>query len=233
MSESARVPSSVPSGVTGATLAKDLRLEWRSKDALNSMLFFSLLVVVVFSFSFDPNAEESRQIAGGLVWVAFLFAAVVALNQTWARELRNHVLDAYRVSPAPANSLFMAKALGNFVFVVVLEVLMTPLFIMFYKLRALGPAWQLIPVAALGTWALVVNGTFFAAISLRTRSREIMLPLLLFPLSIPALLAMVNATTAILTGELSAKFWIVLLTTYDVVFTIACLLLFELVLNAE
>ena len=164
-----------------ATLAKDLRLEWRSKDAINSMLFFSLLVVVVFSFSFDPNAEESRQIAGGLVWVAFLFAAVVALNQTWARELRNQVLDAYRVSPAPANSLFLAKALGNFIFVTVLEMLMTPLFIMFYKLRALGPAWQLIPVAVLGTWALVVNGTFFAAMSLRTRSREIMLPLLLFP----------------------------------------------------
>src|SRR3982074_1697445 len=107
--------------ITLATLTKDIRLEWRSKDALNAMLFFSLLVVVIFSFSFDPNAEESRQIAGGLVWVAFLFSTVVALNQTWARELRNQVLDAYRVSPAPANSLFMAKALGNFVFVVGLE----------------------------------------------------------------------------------------------------------------
>jgi len=219
--------------ITRATLAKDLRLEWRSKDAINAMLFFALLVVVVFSFSFDPDAEESRQIAGGLVWVAFLFAAVVALNQTWARELRNQVLDAYRVSPAPANSLFLAKALGNFIFVGVLEALMTPLFIMFYKLRALGPAWQLFPVAILGTWALVVNGTFFAAISLRTRSREIMLPLLLFPISIPAILGMVNATTAILTGELSARFWIVLLATYDVVFTTACLLLFETVLHAE
>jgi heme exporter protein B len=225
--------SGATAGVTGVTLAKDLRLEWRSKDAINSMLFFALLVVVVFSFSFDPNAEQSRQIAGGLVWVAVLFAAVVALNQTWARELRNQVLDAYRVSPAPANSLFLAKALGNFIFVAVLEMLMTPLFIMFYKLRPLGPAWQLIPLAALGTWAIVVNGTFFAAMSLRTRSREIMLPLLLFPVTIPALLAMVNATTAILTGELSARFWIVLLTTYDVVFTIACLLLFELVLHAE
>ena len=229
MSQSSRAIA----GVSRATLAKDLRLEWRSKDAINSMLFFALLVVVVFSFSFDPNAEQSRQIAGGLVWVAFLFAAVVALNQTWARELRNQVLDAYRVSPAPANSLFLAKALGNFIFVAVLEMLMTPLFIMFYKLRPLGPAWQLVPIAALGTWAIVVNGTFFAAMSLRTRSREIMLPLLLFPVSIPALLAMVNATTAILTGELSAKFWIVLLSTYDVVFTIACLLLFGLVLHAE
>lgn len=219
-------------GITRATLLKDLRLEWRSKDAINSMLFFSLLVVIVFSFSFDPTAEESRQIAGGLVWVAFLFASVVALNQTWARELRNQVLDAYRVSPAPPNSLFIAKAVGNFVFVSVLEMLMTPLFIAFYRLRSIGPAWQLLLVAALGTWALVVNGTFFAAMSIRTRSREIMLPLLLFPISIPAILAMVQATTAILNGE-GARFWIMLLVTYDLVFTTSCLLLFETVLNAE
>ena len=102
--------------VTLATLVKDIRLEWRSKDALNSMLFFSLLVVVIFSFSFDPLAEESRHIVGGLVWVAFLFASVVALNQTWARELRNQVLDAYRVSPAPANSLVPGKGVGKFSF---------------------------------------------------------------------------------------------------------------------
>ena len=221
------------SNITAATLAKDIRLEWRSKDAINAMLFFSLLVVVIFSFSFDPTAEESREIAGGLVWVAFLFAAVVALNQTWARELRNQVLDAYRVSPAPPNSLFLAKALGNFIFVGVLEGLMTPLFIVFYNLRPLGPAWELIPVAMLGTWALVVNGTFFAAMSLRTRSREIMLPLLLFPISIPALLAMVRATSAILTGDEGISFWIALLVAYDVVFTIASLFLFETVLQAE
>src|SRR5450631_2956408 len=156
--------------VTRATLAKDLRLEWRSKDAINAMLFFSLLVVVIFSFAFDPTAEESRRIAGGLVWVAFLFAAVVALNQTWAREMRNAVLDAYRVSPAPANPLFLAKAFGNFIFVSVLQALMTPLFTIFYNLRPIGPECQLIPVAILGTWALVVNGTFFAAVSLHTRS---------------------------------------------------------------
>ena len=219
--------------LTLATLIKDIRLEWRSKDAINAMLFFALLVVVIFSFSFDPTAEESRKIAGGLVWVAFLFAAVVALNQTWARELRNQVMDAYRVSPAPGSSLFLAKALGNFIFVAVLEALMTPLFIVFYNLRTIGPGYQLFLIAALGTWAIVVNGTFFAAMSLRTRSREIMLPLLLFPISIPALLAMVEGTTAILTGEFSARFWIALLLAYDVVFTTVSLLLFELVLHAE
>jgi heme exporter protein B len=221
------------SQLTLAALRKDLRLEWRSKDAINSMLFFSLLVVVIFSFAFNPTADESRIIAGGLIWTAFLFAAVVALNQTWARELRNQVLDAYRVSPAPPNALFLSKAIGNFVFVTVLEALMTPLFIVFYNLRALGPAYLLLVVSVLGTWALVVNGTFFAAISLRTRSREIMLPLLLFPISVPALMAMVEATRIILMGDGSPKFWIVLLGVYDVVFTTVCLTLFETVLNAE
>src|SRR5438105_12846378 len=147
---------SLLAAITGAALAKDLRLEWRSKDAINAMLFFALLVVVIFSFSFDPTAEESRQIAGGLIWVAFLFAAIVALNQTWARELRNQVLDAYRVSPAPANSLFLAKAGGNFIFVGILEALMTPLFMIFFNLRPLGPSYELVIVAALATWALVV-----------------------------------------------------------------------------
>ena len=219
--------------ITRVSLAKDLRLEWRSKDAINSMLFFALLVVVIFSFSFDPTAEESRHIAGGIVWVAFLFAAVVALNQTWARELRNQVLDAYRVSPAPANALFISKAVGNFIFVAVLEMLMAPLFMVFYNLRSIGPAYELAVVAVLATWALVANGTFFAAMSIRTRSREVMLPLILFPISIPALLAMVSATTAILTGEGAARFWVVLLVVYDVVFTTVCLLLFETVLHAE
>ena len=217
--------------MTTRTLLKDLRMEWRSKDAINSMLFFSLLVVVIFSFAFNPNAEESRRIAGGLIWVAFLFAAVVALNQTWARELRNQVLDAYRVSPAPPNALFLAKVLGNFLFVMVLEALMAPLFVVFYQLRSIGPVWQLVVVALLGTWALVVNGTFFAALSIRTRSREIMLPLILFPISIPALLAMVDATTMVLTGDGSPDFWLKMLLVYDVVFTLVCLLLFESVLK--
>ena len=221
------------SAVLSATLTKDLRLEWRSKDAINSMLFFALLVVVIFSFAFELSAEESRRIAGGLMWVALLFAAVVALNQTWARELRNQVLDAYRLSPAPPESLFLAKAIGNFLFVILLELLMAPLFVVFYNLRSVGPVYELILASVFGTWALVVNGTFFAAMSIRTRSREVMLPLILFPISIPALLAMVTATTATLTGESSARLSLVFLAVYDIVFTIVGLFLFSTVLDAE
>jgi heme exporter protein B len=214
-------------------LLKDIRLEWRSKDAINSMLFFALLVVVLFSLAFDPTRESSRQIAGGILCVATMFASVSALNQAWARELRHQVLDAQRMTPAPPTSLFLGKVLANFLFVTVVEIILTPVFIVFYNLHALGNGWLLALVLPLGTWALVVNGTFFAALSIRTRNRELLLPLLLFPLFIPALLGMVLASSYILTGEQDPNLWIKLLAGYDVIYTTICLLLFEIVLNAE
>ncbi len=214
-------------------LAKDLRLEWRSKDAINGMLFFSLLVVVLFSFAFDPTMAVSRQIAGGILWVALLFASVTALNQTWTRELRHQVLDAQRMAPSPASALFLAKVLANFIFVSVIQIVIGPLFIVFYNLRAVGQGWLMALVLPLGTLALVVNGTFFAALSLRTRNREMLLPLILFPITVPALLAMVQSTTGILSGEFDPALWIRLLAGYDVIFLTLCLLLFETVLGAE
>jgi len=212
---------------------KDLQLEWRSRDSINGMLFFALLVVVVFSLAFDPTAAVSRQIAGGILWVALLFAAVTALNQSWTREQRNRVLDAQRMAPSPASALFLGKALANLLFVVLVEIVLAPLFIVFYNLHALGQGWLLWIVMPLGTWALVCNGTFFAALGLRTRNRELLLPLILFPISLPALLGMVQATTAILTGEFDPSIWVRLLLAYNLAFTTACLLLFDTVLNAE
>ena len=219
--------------IVWAHLAKDLRLEWRSKDAINGMLFFSLLVVVLFSFAFDPTMAVSRQIAGGILWVALLFASTTALNQTWTRELRNQVLDAQRMAPSPASALFLAKVLANFLFVTMIQVVLGPLFIIFYNLHALGQGWWMAAVLPLGTLALVVNGTFFAALSLRTRNREMLLPLILFPVSIPALLAMVQSTSAILTGESDPGLWINMLAGYDIIFMTLCLLMFETILNAE
>ena len=212
-------------------VAKDLRLEWRSRDVFNSMMFFALVVVVVFSFAFER--DESKPVMGGLIWVAFLFSTTMALNQSWARELRNGVLDAYRVSPAPAEALFLGKVVGNFILVSLLECLMAPLFVVFYNLTSVGPLWQLILVALLGTWALVVNGTFFAAMSIRTRNRELMLPLLLLPISIPAVLSMVTGTSQVLSGEGSPIVQLKFLAGFCVIFTTACFLLFETVLNAE
>jgi heme exporter protein B len=217
--------------LTWINVSKDLRLEWRSRDVFNSMMFFALVVVVVFSFSFEK--EDSRPVMGGLIWIAFLFSTTMALNQSWARELRNGVLDAYRVSPAPAEALFLGKCLGNFILVMLLECLMAPLFVVFYNLSTVGPLWQLLLVAILGTWALVVNGTFFAAMSIRTRNRELMLPLLLLPISLPAVISMVGGTTQVLSGEGSPAVQLKFLAGFCVIFTTACFLLFDTVLNAE
>jgi heme exporter protein B len=212
---------------------KDLRIEWRSKEAINSMLFFALLVVVLFSLAFDPRGSFSREIAGGVLSVATMFASVSALNQAWSREIRHQVLDAQRMAPAPGSDLFLAKVIANFLFVTIVQLLLAPVFLVMYNLRVEGDAWLLALVLPLGTWALVANGTFFAALSIRSRNREMLLPLILFPIFIPALLAMVLATTAILTGESDPSLWIKLLVGYDIIFTTVSLILFDVVLHAE
>ncbi len=214
-------------------LGKDLRLEWRSKDALNAMLFLGLLVVVVFSLAFDPTRAMAREVAGGILCVAILFATTSSLNQAWARELRGGVLDAQRMSPAPPSALLLGKSLASFLFVSVVELVLAPLFTIFYNLSPKGNAALLLLLLPLGTWALVGNGVFFAALSLRARSRELLLPLLLFPIFIPALLAMTSGAAAIFTGESDPVLWIKLLAGYDIVFTTDAVLLFGLVLHAE
>ena len=216
-------------------LRKDLTLEWRTKDSLNGILFFALLIVVVFSLAFDPASYPTiaRQISGGLLWVGLLFAAMTALNSAWAREVRNGVLEAQRLTPAPASAFFLGKALANLLFVTVVELVLAPVFNIFYNLHPLGQTWNLLLILPLGTWALVVNGTFFAALSLRTRNRELLLPLILCPIAMPALLAMIQATTAVLTGEFEPSLWIKVLLAYDILFTTASVLLFDTVLNAD
>ena len=214
-------------------LMKDLKIEWRSLDALISMLFFSGLVVVLFSIAFDPRGSFSQQIAGGVLCVATMFASVSALNQAWAREIRHQVMDAQRMAPSAGAELFLAKVIANFLFVMIVQVILSPFFFIFYNLRILGNPWLLALVLPLGTWALVSNGIFFAALSIRTRNRELLLSLILFPIFIPALLAMVQATTSILTGESDPGLWIKLLAGYDIIFTTVSLLLFDVVFHVE
>lgn len=219
-------------GQVWSHLTKELRIEGRSMDALISMLFFSLLVVVVFSIAFDPRGAFSREIAGGVLSVAILFAASSALGQVWSREIRHNVIDAQRMVPAPPAALFLAKVLANFLFVMLVQVILAPVFFIFYNLEIVGNGWLLFLALPLGTWALVVNGVFFAALSLGSRNRELLLALILFPIFIPALLALVQATTAILTGDSDPWLWLKMLTGYDIIFTTLSLLLFDVVFEA-
>lgn len=214
-------------------LVKDLRIEWRSLDAIIAMLFFSGLVVVLFSLAFDPRGAFSQQIAGGVLCVATMFASLSALNQAWSREIRHQVMDAQRMAPAPEAELYLAKVIANFLFVTIVQLAIAPIFFIFYNLHIAGQGWLLALVFPLGTWALVANGVFFAALAMSSRSREFVLSIILFPIFIPALLAMVLSTGSILTGDGDPTFWIKFLLGYDIIFTTASLLLFEIVLHAE
>ena len=214
-------------------LVKDLRIEWRSLDAIVSMLFFAGLVVVLFSLAFDPRAAVSQGIAGGVLCVATMFASVSALNQAWAREIRHQVMDAQRMTPSSGAQLYFAKVLVNFIFVTLVQIALAPFFFVMYNLHIAGQAWILTLILPLGTWALVCNGVFFAALSIRSRNRELLLSLILFPIFIPALLGMVQATTAVLTGENDPWLWIKMLSGYDIIFTTVSLLLFDVVFHAE
>ncbi len=214
-------------------IAKDLRIEWRSLDAIISMLFFSGLVVVLFSIAFDPRGEFAQHIAGGVLCVATMFASVSALNQAWSREIRHNVMDAQRMVPTPGSELHLAKVLVNFLFVTIVQIILAPIFFIFYNLHVAGQGWLLALVLPLGTWALVGNGIFFAALAMTSRNRELLLSLILFPIFIPALLAMVQATTSILTGESDPGLWIKLLLGYDVIFTTVSWLLFDTIFHSE
>ena len=218
-------------------LAKDLRIEWRTLDAMISMIFFSGLVVVLFSIAFDPRGAFSQQIAGGVLCVATMFASVSALNQAWAREIRHQVMDAQRMVPSPGAELYLAKTIANFLFVTIVQLILAPFFFVFYNLHIVGQAWQLALVIPLGTWALVVNGVFFAAPSPSAAAAAKLSSLAhsLSHLHSSLFQAMVQRPLPTSSPAMATPpFWIKMLLGYDIIFTTASLLLlFDIVFHAE
>jgi len=212
---------------------RDLRSELRGKEAINASVSFALVILLIFSFAFEPTAEETRAISGGLLWIAFAFAGALILNRGFARETPNDCLDVLVASPAPGWAIFLGKALASFVLLWGVELLCLPVFGIFYGVRwwrALGP---LLLVLLLGTWAMTVLGATFSALTVNIRLRELMLPLLLYPALAPALMASMELTTALLAGEpLQGNniAWLKLLIGYDVIFTALALALIDFVL---
>ncbi len=217
--------------VTLRIAAKDLLSEARTRDAFNAMLFFALLVIVLFSFSFQPTTDAERRMAGGLLWVAFLFAGLIVLDRSFLRERINECLDALRLSPAPPSAIFLGKCVANFLFVLGAEGVVLPLFLIFFDLSIRGAAEGAVLVLLLGTWALVVNGTFFAAMTAHLRSREVMLPLVLVPISVPALIAVVEASASLLLGGDPIGAWLQMLAGFDLIYTTLSLVLFKTILE--
>ncbi len=213
--------------------AKDLRAELRTKEAVNASLSFALVILLLFSFAFDPTADQTREISGGLLWIAFAFAGALILNRSFARELANDCLDALVASPVPGAALLLGKCAANFVLLAAVELVCLPVFTVFYNVRWTGGAGPLALVMALGTWGLTVVGTMFSALTVNLRLRELMLPALVYPLMIPGLMAAIQLTTALIAGQpLGPELynWLKLLAGFDVIFTALALGLVDTVL---
>ncbi len=213
--------------------AKDLRSELRNKEALNASLAFALVILLLFSFAFDPTAETTREISGGLLWLVFAFAGALILNRSFARELPNDCLDALVASPVPPGALFLGKALANLALLVAVELVSLPVFGVFYNVRWADRFWPLAGVLLLATWGLTVIGTMFSALTVNLRLRELMLPVLVYPMIIPALMAAMQLTTLLLAGEpiTGEQFiWLRLLVAFDIIFTALAVALVETVL---
>ena len=215
-----------------AILWKDLLVEWRSRERAVAMLIFSLLVVVVFHFSLPGGATmQTRETAPGLLWVAYVFAALLGLGRAFSLELENDALSALALVPADRGWIFLGKSTANFVILGVVQAITAFVFALVFAVDLASIALPLAGVVALGSAGLCSVGTLFAAVAVRTRFREVMLPLLLLPLLVPVLSGAVRATSALLeTGELPFEPVQLLLVT-DAIFLIISFVGFEYVLD--
>lgn len=215
-----------------AILRKDLVSEWRSRDRVVAMALFAFLVVIVLRFALPgADAAEARRMAPGLLWVAYVFAALLGLNRAFALELENEALSALAMAPADRGFVFLGKAVANFVLLGVVQFATAVVFGLAFALDFAPIAVPLAGVVALGSLGLCTVGTLFSAVAVRTRYREVMLPLLILPLLVPVLLGAVSATAALLAGEPVPFDSIQLLVVTDVVFLIVSFLGFEFVLD--
>jgi len=215
-----------------AVLWKDLVSEWRTGDRLLSMLLFSVLVVIVFHFALPADASQLLQTgAAGLLWVAYVFASVLGLNRAFALELENEALSGLALTPADRGWIFLGKAGANTLLLFVVQAVTALAFALAFDVGLGAVALRFGVVLALGAIGLSSVGTLFAAVAVRTRYREVMLPLLLLPVMVPLLLGAVRASAALLERGTLPSAELRLLVVVDAAFLIVSFVLFEYVLD--
>jgi len=213
-------------------LAKELRTEFRTLELLQTTVVFVLVVLVLFSFTFDPTASESRRFAPGLLWLAFLFAGSLMLHPSFTREQTNETLAALRLAPIEPIAILLGKVLANFLFLLLAEVLLLPIFAVLYNVHLASVLGRLLLVLVLGTLGLTTTGTVFSAMASQARMRELLLPLLLLPVLTPALIASAEATAGLLGDPPELRqVWLVFLVAFDVLFLTATWLFGEYLLE--
>ena len=206
-------------------------LELRTKDFVVSVFVFSLLVILIFSFAIEPTPQVVERVAPGVLWTAFIFGGVLGLTRSFALERDGGNLHGLLLAPVPRDAVYLGKMLAAFLFMMVVEVLVYPVFGVLFDLPLLQP--ELIAVAMLATLGIAAVGTLFSAMAVNTRAREVMLPLLFLPAVVPVVIAAVEASAAALGGGSAGEVlrWLPLLAAYDAVFVVACAFAFHFVVE--
>jgi heme exporter protein B len=214
-----------------AIVWKDLAAEMRSRELLSSMLVFALLVILIFNFALELDAKTRANVTSGVLWVTFAFAGTLGLNRSMATEKDRGCLDGLLLAPVDRSAIYFGKALGNLVFMLIVEAIVLPVYSVLYNTNLFEPG--LILVIILGSIGYVAVGTLLSSMAVQTRTRDVLLPILLFPVVIPVLIASVKASSGFLQGIELAEImpWINLLIVYDVVFTAVAFMAFDYVVE--
>ncbi|MBI1869593.1 MAG: heme exporter protein CcmB [Chlamydiae bacterium] len=211
---------------------KDLLLELRSREILTSMFVFGLLILVLFNFAFEPTSEERLHIIPGILWICYTFGGILGLNRTLSLERENAGLESLSLAPINPSAIFLGKWLTNFIFMTLIQIIILPFLGLFFNISLLPSLASLLLVNLLGTAGFAATGTLFSALALNTRMRDVLLPILLFPISIPMLIGCVECTTLILENHFHLNStWFKLIVVYDIIFMTTGTLLFEYVLE--
>ncbi|MCK6539764.1 MAG: heme exporter protein CcmB [Anaerolineales bacterium] len=215
----------------GAVVWKDLQAEFRSRELFTAMLVFSLLIILIFNFALDLDIQTRRSVTAGVLWSTFTFAGTIGLNRSMAIEKDRGCLDGLLLAPVDRSAIYFGKVLSNLAFMLIVEVIVLPIYSILYNTNLLQPG--LLGVILLGSIGYVAVGTLLSTMSVQTRTRDILLPILLFPVVIPVVIAAVQASNGILTGAEASEIrpWINLLVAYNVIFLAVAFMLFDYVVE--
>jgi heme exporter protein B len=214
-----------------AIVQKDLAAELRSRELLSAMLVFSLLVILIFNFALELDARARATVTSGVLWVTFAFAGTLGLNRSMAMEKDRGCLDGLLLAPVDRSAIYFGKAIGNLIFMFVVEAIVLPVYSVLYNINLFKPG--LLLIILLGSIGYVAVGTLLSTMAVQARTRDILLPILLFPLAIPVLIAAVKASGGFLQGLEMAEImnWINLLIVYDVIFIAVAFMFFDYVVE--
>jgi heme exporter protein B len=214
-----------------AIIWKDLAAELRSRELLTAMLVFALLVILIFNFSLELDAQARSSVTAGVLWATFAFAGTLGLNRSMAMEKDRGCLDGLLLAPVDRSAIYFGKAIGNLIFMLIVEAIVLPVYSVLYSVNLFKPG--LLLVILLGSIGYVAVGTLLSSMAVQTRTRDVLLPILLFPLIIPVLIAAVKGSTGFLQGAASGDIlpWINLLIVYDVIFIAVAFMVFDYIVE--